>query len=275
MPTWVILLALIWPAFWVLRLLLVARVLLGLEFRRQTVAAVAAEEISPHLREAARPWVVQLEALGFKVIGGWLVRWGAESALDEEAVVLVRGTQPVRAVIRPHGDATRSGECWVELRTTTREGFEIVTASHAPEELVPLPPGLEVEVVATTLMTSLVQRHQERIAAVAPTAWVCSDLEGAVVREQSVCDGRFAQVQLSGLLAGREGGSWSYRPWAAVKRARLVIRQAAARKKAAGGKGATAAAETLSVESQAAFDLAHYRQMVALTGGRLSRRTKA
>ena len=67
MLTWLVILALLWPLFWVLRVLFVTKALVGLEFQRRKVVAVPVGESPAHLREAARPWIVQLGApRGFK-----------------------------------------------------------------------------------------------------------------------------------------------------------------------------------------------------------------
>jgi Zn-dependent protease len=274
MFTWLILLALIWPALWLIRVVMTTRLLMGLEFRRQKAVAVPLAEIPPHLQEAALPWISQLEQAGFCLLGGWRVEWEGESAFDEEAVILILRTHPIRAVVKPYGESARSGECWISLRTTTGEGFEIVTASYAPEQLVPLPLGMEVEVLTGATMGDLLERHRARIVAAASSAWVCHDLESAVIREQSIRDACFNHLGASGDLTEREGRGFSYRVWPALRCAVQLLRRALALKKSRRIQPAPAVRE-LSANSQATFDVGHYRQRIALMSGRFSLRTKA
>lgn len=252
---------------------MISKALLSLSFGKQKVVVV--DPIPPHLEEAALPWIRQLEASGFHRIGGWCVEWGTESAFDELAVILAHGTDPIRAVIRPYGEAARSGECWVELHSTQGE-TEIITASYAPEQLSPLPAGLEPVVVITSEAGPLLERHRERIAGGETGEWSWLDLAGAVRREQALCDLRFADMAASGKMAVREGGNLGFRVWPALQRAVMLLKRAAALKKASKGlRVPPTTPVTLSVESLTTFDWRHYRQIVALTRGRFSSRIKA
>ena len=147
MYTWLIILALLWPLLWVVRVLFVTRALLGLEFCATRIKALLPAAVPAHLQEAAKPWITPLEALGFRRLGGWQLGSTVNPAFDDHGVVLTRETPPMRAIIQPYGESARSGECWLSLRTTKLDGTEIVTASHAPEELLPVAPGIEIEVL--------------------------------------------------------------------------------------------------------------------------------
>ncbi len=276
MFTWFLVLALIWPAFWLLRVGLIARVLLSIEFRPEKLAPVSAEQIPSHLAEAAAPQQVQLQALGFRLLGGWQVQRFLDPALDNVAMVFTHETLPVRAFVQPHELATRSGECSVSLRTTTAEGFEIITTTYAPEEIVVRPVGIELEAVATDSMPELLARHRVRIAVHEAAAWRCVDLAGAATREQYVCDAVFAQQRAQGDFTEQADGSLSYRIGPALRRASHLIRAAAKQLKAEKKRVAAAPPPVtpLREETQATFDYTHYRQMAALTRGRLSARTK-
>ena len=70
MLTWLIVLVLLWPLFWLIRVLLVTKVVLGLEIRRDRVLPLSVERIPAHLDEAARPLVHDLEGVGFQLLGG-------------------------------------------------------------------------------------------------------------------------------------------------------------------------------------------------------------
>lgn len=274
MLSWLVLLALLFPLFWLIRVLIVTRVLLGHEFRAHQVLPLPPEEIPAHLREAAQPWLAQLEPLGFRLLGAFRFRLSADPELDEFAVVLTHHIEPIRALLTPHPVAARSGECWLALRTTIASGFEIVTASYSPEALAPRPPGIVFEALATENVAELLQRHRARIVESVATAWMCVDLHGAATREQYLCDGVFAHVQASGLVAPRGDGVASYRLGPALVRSAQLLREAKQQQKAERKAAAGRKPPTLSAEAQTAFDLAHYRQMVAMSRTRLSLRTK-
>ena len=275
---WVCILVSLWPLLWLLRVLFAAKLLLGLEFRAEQVVAIVAHELPPHLREAAQPWVAQLEPLGFRVLGGWQVQRSKDGALDDFGVVLTHSAEPVRAVIRPHDSADRAGQCWVALRTTTADGFEIVTAAFAPEQLIPRPPGIQVEVLVTDNVAELVQRHRARIAAVPAPAWQCVDIQGAALREQFLCDGVFAHLCASGLVVERAEGVFSFRAVPAFTRAASVLREGARQKKAQQRAQKQSQAQppvALSPGAQAEFDWQQYRQIGAVMRGRMTGRVKA
>ncbi len=258
---------------WVIRVLAATRVLMGFEFRREKVTPLLPEEVPAHLREGAQPWIKQLEEFGFHLLGAWRTRWEGESAFDEENIILLHSTQPIRAVVRPHVESSRSGEFWIELRTTTAEGVEIVTASCAVEQLAAPPPGLELEVVSGPTVQELLARHKARASTAASDAWFCGDLAGAAQREQYLCDGRFEHLRTSGLVTERAGGGLTYRALPALKRAVHLLRLAAKQKKLSPASPVSPLL-ALKDESLVPFDLRHYRQMIALSQGRFSLRTK-
>ena len=272
MSTWIILLLLLWPLFWLLRVLLVTRLLMGLEFCTTRVKALAPAEIPPHLQEAAKPWLIQLQSLGFRRLGGWRLNSTTEAAFDDHAIVLEKDTQVVRAVIQVYGESARSGECWVSLRTTKHDGTELITASHAPEELLPLAPGIEIEVIEAASPEDLVQRHLARISTGAEW-WRCPDIASAATREQHVRDASLGQAHAENNLTESADGVFSYRAGAALRRAARILRRAAEQKKNRRPSQRSVAA-TLSAESQLEFDLQHYRQQGALRRGRFSLKAK-
>jgi Zn-dependent protease len=274
MTTTLLVLALVWPLLWVLRVAIVTRILLGLELRRPTVLPVAVDAIPPFLREAAQPWISQLEGLGFRLLGGWHAASSTEDALHADAIVLAHPEHPLRAVLRPRGESSHSGECYLTLRTTTAEGFEVATCSHAGEQIVPPPPGLDLAVLATNSAGELLERHNARVGAKAATAWRSADIEGAALREHYVLEAVFTHELATGWLAERGAGSYGYRPFKALGAAIRLLREAAAKKKTKKLPPILRARE-LSEESRTEFDLRHYRQMRAMKRGRFSLRMKA
>ena len=273
MTTWIIILLSLWPLFWVVRVLFVTRLLMGLEFCRTSVKVLAAADIPPHIQEATKPWVTQLEGLGFRCLGGWKLHSTTNVAFDDYAVVLERANQPIRAIIQPYEESARSGECWASLRTTKADGTEIVTASQAPEELLALAPGMEVEVLHAASPEELLQRHLARVLTAGPDCWLCPDLPSAAVREEHVRDATLGYAYGVKALSATDAGVYSYRVSAALRRAVALIRRAAHLKKNQ-RKGQRSVISTLSPESQLEFDLHQYRQQGALRRGRFSLKAK-
>ncbi|HVS53272.1 MAG TPA: site-2 protease family protein [Opitutaceae bacterium] len=274
MTTALVVLALLWPALFVIRALFVWRLLVGMEFRRPAATPIEPADLPAHLREGAHPWIAQLEALGFRVVGGWRIDWAADAALADESIVMAHPSKPVRAIVEPHGQSSRSGECWLALRTTTAQGFEIVTSSHAPEQLLRPPPGYEFESLATNSAAELLQRHLARVGTEIAAAWSGTDIGSIALREQYVRDAILMHAHAAGDLADRGRGGFSYRAARAFGAARRILRDAAAQKKQR-GKNVVPRRTELSLESQLTFDLQHYRQQAALLRGRFSLRTKA
>lgn len=274
MTTWIIILLSLWPLFWVVRILFVTRLLMGLEFCRTRVKALSGANIPPHLQEAAKPWVTQLEGLGFRCLGGWKLHGSTNEAFDDYAVILDKGLQPIRAIIQPYEESARSGECWASLRTTQADGTEIVTASHAPEELLALAPGMEVEVLHAASPEELLQRHLARVSTAGPEHWLCPDLPSAAVREEHVRDATLGYAYGVKALTVSDGEVYSYRVSAALRRAVVLLRRAAQLKKSQ-RKGQRSVVSALSPESQLEFDLHQYRQQGALRRGRFSLKAKA
>jgi len=273
MTTLIIVLLLLWPLFQLLRILMVARIIMGLEFRAPRVTPLLPAQIPPHVHEAATGWLKQLQAQEFTLLGGWRIVWTAEAILGEDGVVLAHPRLPIVAVIRPRDEANLSGQCWVSLRTTLQDGSEIVTTSYLPEVMIPTCSGVEIEKVATTAAVELLQRHVARINPVLASAWRCPDLASAAERERHVRTAQINDAVVLGVLTADQTGSYHYRAGAALKGAWTVIRISSRNKKE--DKGLAVPASPLSPAGLAAFDLYHYRQMVAFSRGRFSLRTKA
>jgi Zn-dependent protease len=275
MTTLLIVLALIWPAFWLIRVLLVTKALVGFEFRRARVTIHPPGAVPAHIREAAQAWTRQLQALEFQPAGGWRLGCAADPVLDEEAVVLLHATHPIRAIVQPRDEANLSGECWLSLRTTLLDGTEIATNTHAPEAFLPLCADVNVELVSTVFARELFERHLARITPVIASTWPCTDPASAATRETHIRNALLNDAVALGLLVARGENGYSLRPGAAFKQALAILRVAAKNKKLQKGATVVPNATPLSPESLAAFDLHHYRQMVAFSRGRLSLRTKA
>lgn len=276
MTTLLILLALLWPAFWLLRVLLVTKIIVGLEFRHARVKTHAPGEVPPFITEASQPWARQLQVLEFRALGGWRIGSFAEPALDEEAAVFVHATQPVLAVVRLREESGLDGECWLSLRSTLPDGREIVTSSHASETILPGCVDVLVEVLPTTLASELLQRHHARVTEAGVAPWEFRDLASAAHREKQVRDACVNDAVATGLLSPRTGGGFSFRLKPAFQQALTAIKIGMKNKKllkAAGGRMPNT--KPLSPENLLSFDLYHYRQMVGLTSGRLSLRAKA
>jgi Zn-dependent protease len=277
MYSWILLLALLWPLFWLIRVLLATRLLLGLELKPGRVEPLAPDAVPQHLVEAVQPWLRVLQPLGFRALGAMCLRHADERALDEHYVILTHAEQPVRAMLHVHESAAHSGECWLALRTTLANGHEIVTASHAPERLFPLPPGLDHEVLEGATAPEVFTRHLARIAAGRGGAWQCLDLEGAAKREQFLVDGVHAHRAASPSLA-RRGETLSYRFLPAVRTAVALLRTSAKQQKEEKRRrrlSLPGATQTLSEAARTEFDLRHYQQMRVITRGRMSLRAKA
>ncbi len=273
MHNWLLFLLLLWPLLWALRITLVTRALMGLEFRKTKMRVLALADIPPHLKEATKPWVAQLEGLDFVCLGGWRVNGTSDPAFDSEALVLQKTTYPIVAVIQSYVESSRSGECWLSLRTTRSDGTEMITSSYAPEQLVPMPPGIETEVMAAASPDELVQRHLVRIRSAGNDFWHCDGLSDAAIREQHVRDAILGFAYEKNLLKESGDGDYRYFPGAAVKRSIQIIRLASKKKKE-GRKNQRSVVTHLSAESQTEFDLQHYRQQGALMRGRFSLKAK-
>lgn len=274
MTTLVIVLLLLWPLFWLLRVMLVTRSLMGFEFRRPRATMYAPAQIPTHIQEAAKAWRRQLEALDFTLVGGWSMRTAADPALDTDYVALVHPVQPVRAIIRPRDEAALSGECWLSLRTSLMDGTEIVTNTYSPEVFLIDCTGVEVETLSSTLASEVLQRHLARIAAPKAAFWPCPDLGSAAGREEQIQTAVLNDAVTLGQLTRESGSGYRYRLGPAVRQSIRLLRVAAKNKKAQKGVSMPGVSP-LTPESLAAFDLYHYRQMVAFSRGRFSLRAKA
>ena len=269
-----IILVLLWPLFWLLRVLFITRILMGFEFRPARVKPHPPEEIAPHLREAAQAWILQLQRQGFQLLGGWRVNVTPDPALEEEVIVLRHDREPVLAVLAPHEETKFSGDCWLSLRTTLADGSELVTNSRLPEAILPVCKGVEIEVLPTVAAAELLQGHLARLAKVRTPAWACPDLAAAAERQRHVRDACLNDAVILGLLTKCGDGGCHYRAAPALRQAGRIIRLAAKNKKGAPPPRLVPAAP-LSAESLATFDLHHYRQSAAYKRGRFSLRMKA
>ncbi len=274
MLTWLLLLAALWPLLWILRVAVVTRALLGIPIAREKVSAIPAEELPDSLRQAAVLWLRQLEQYEFRVVGGLYYEHPGLEAFNFHAILLANADGSIRAVLRPHVVASRSGECFLSLRTTAADGRELVTTSHGVDTSVPPPPAIQVEIMETALLTELLARHRERVAALGAPLWHSTDLTYIAEREQSVCDAVFQNACRSPVMVAQGDGTLRYGFVPAVRRAAWLLRDAQKRKKLVRKTGPMLKPE-LSEDAQAEFDYRHYRQMIALGRGKMSLRAKA
>jgi Zn-dependent protease len=273
MLSWLVVLALLWPLFWCLRVLLVTRALMGIEWRRATAEAIPLENLPSHVLEAATPWMARLEAVGFQAWGGVKLSVTTELALSADVVVLSHGTYSVRALILFKAEAETAGQCAVALHSTGANGDELITRNYQPEELLPSVPGVASELVVTASMEELLQRHLARMKAANVSWWRCPDVASAARREAQVHDATLDHAKAAGVFVAEASGGYRYRVIAAVQRAIAAIRAAAKKQKAPGVS--QAGIPELSADTLTEFDLQHYRQMVAMQRGKFSRRAKA
>lgn len=275
MYKWLLILLLLWPLVWLLRVLAATRVLLGLEIRRETVEPLAPEAVPSHFCEAIQSLKQQLELRGFSWLGGWRVRRFQDASFDEVHAVFAHPEIPVRAVVQPHRSPALSGRCWLNFRSTTAEGVELITSSFEPEQLFPPCPAIETQYRITDAVGVLWDHHLQRITPLLARGWTCTDIENAARREQYLCDASHAHLSPRADFMPRPEGALSYRPGAAWREAVRLVRGARARRAFERDLLEVAAPTRLSAAAQLAFDLQQYRQFRFLSTSWMALGTKS
>jgi Zn-dependent protease len=268
---WLVPLALLFPILWVTRVVIVARMLAGLRYGRDTVEVLPREALPPHARESFEPVLAQLREHGFEERQVWRLRSGNGRDFDWLGVEAAHAQEPVRAVLRPRLDAESTGQTWISLRTLLTDGRELVTRNYGEVESLPPPRGLEVEDVERGSVANVVARHRARVAKSAASG-VVLDAAAATAREQALGDAWLEEFRQSGKAVVEPDGRLRHRFGAALRDAVRIIKAEGKRKKAEKESAAAAPVTpaALSAAAQAEFDWEMYRHLGALQRGRMA-----
>ena len=272
---WLLPLLLLWPALWLLRVMLVTRLLCGLRLGHETVTGLEPEALPAHLREAAGPALAEWRALGFEFTQVHFIESQAHPGLASYSLELTRGDDPVRVRIFQLVDVVRAGTLYSLVLSTHSDGSEWVTTQHMDEEILPFTGCVVTHVEPDAPAAVLLERHRARIAALADkgVSILFLDTAAATARRQSLYDAECEALERLPELRRNAEGSYSFRFVAAMRKAMHALK---ANKKTQAQHRARLAAkpQPLSPETRAGFDYDAYKRSKAMRAGKMSSSTK-
>ncbi|MEO6567647.1 MAG: site-2 protease family protein [Opitutaceae bacterium] len=271
---WLVPLAVIFPLIYLLRVWLVMKAILGLRFGPARVTSLPFESISAHMREAVAGFEPELSALGFEPTSGWHVVPHTGEAWAGESISFHHSTDPIGISFGANPRADSSGRLFANVVTLLASGTELHTTNFRNENILPAPRFMQEETMEGAEIGALVARHRERVATAnaAGDANVVPTEEMRATRLQARLEGMWDSLRNSGFTVAEPDGRLVFKFGAAWNTARRIMREEAARARAAKKKSQRGAQPPvlLTPASQAEFDHACYRHLVALQAGRLA-----
>lgn len=269
-------LVLLWPAWQLLRVFAVAKILLGLRLGGSKAHQLAPSRIPRFLLQAAAGETGRLAQLGFKLSQGLRVENSAGPALERFVLDFAHPTEPIRALVRPHDSVQRIGECWIGFVTLRVDGPSIVTLAHSEVEIAKDATDLDVEVMFGADASVLLNRHRERVAAATQAgAWFLDANNRAVALHLQWLDEIGIQQSIAkGELAASDDGTFGFRFFPAFRVAFQALRADRKRVKQGGAALNKVSTSLVPPEALNEFDWRKYVSIGALSSGRMSTRAK-
>lgn len=217
---WLLLLVLLFPLRWLVRRLIAAKFLAGLQFGQDRIEQIRQEALPAGIRHAVTPVLNELEALGFGVRQSWRVVSSNGAGFDCYAVEAAHGSAPIRAVVKPLCYIGNYEESGASFSTLLLDGREIVTRNYEEVAVRPQPTSIEVEFLAGADTAKLLERHRTRVRAVDTRGLLllALDADAARAREQALMDEGLELLRKTGEIVETADGRLRLTLSAAFKR---------------------------------------------------------